>query len=251
MSAKPLSVVTEDVDVPTPDGACDAALFYPQGDGAWPAVIMWPDVVGLRPAFRAMGERLAAQGYVVLIPNPYYRIKRAPAVEGAESLADADVRNTLFGLAAQLTDDGVKTDSEALMAYLDARPQVDTARKAAVDGYCMGGKFAFITAAACAGRIGAVASFHGFLVNSSDTSPHLLIAQTKARYLVAIAQNDNANMPDMKPVLEATFADTGRPADVSVYAADHGWSIKGTTAYDEASAEKGMAALIGFLSEAL
>src|ERR1051325_5979701 len=74
------SVVEKDVDIKTPDGTADAALFYPQGKGKWPAVLIWTDIGGLRPVFRDMGRRLAAQGYVVLVPNPFYRKGRAPAV---------------------------------------------------------------------------------------------------------------------------------------------------------------------------
>ncbi|HQR89398.1 MAG TPA: dienelactone hydrolase family protein, partial [Caulobacter sp.] len=74
-------VVEKDVEIRTPDGVADAALYYPEGKGSWPAVIVWPDVVSLRPAFREMGRRLAASGYVVLVPNLYYRVKKAPVVE--------------------------------------------------------------------------------------------------------------------------------------------------------------------------
>src|SRR4029077_19153095 len=76
--------VTEtDVMVPTPDGSADAVLFHPSGKGSWPAVVMWPDILGLRPVFREMGRRLAADGYTVLVPNPFYRTKRAPIVTGS------------------------------------------------------------------------------------------------------------------------------------------------------------------------
>src|SRR3954452_8764623 len=81
-------VVEKDVIVPTPDGHADAALFHPAGSGSWPAVLMWPDILGLRPVFREMGRRLAAEGYVVLVPNPFYRTKRAPIVTGAFDFND-------------------------------------------------------------------------------------------------------------------------------------------------------------------
>ena len=67
------NVVEKDVEVKTADGVADAVLFHPSGKGTWPGVLIWPDIAGLRPAFREMGRRLAAQGYVVLVPNPFYR----------------------------------------------------------------------------------------------------------------------------------------------------------------------------------
>ena len=36
-------------------------------------VLVWPDILGLRPAFRRMGKRLAESGYAVLVVNPFYR----------------------------------------------------------------------------------------------------------------------------------------------------------------------------------
>ena len=69
--------------VPTADGQADAVLFHAAGRGSWPAVLMWPDILGLRPVFREMGRRLAGAGYTVLVPNPFYRTKRAPVVTGA------------------------------------------------------------------------------------------------------------------------------------------------------------------------
>ena len=78
--------------VPTPDGSADAALFHPAGSGSWPAVLMWPDILGLRPVFREMGRRLAAEGYTVLVPNPFYRTKRAPIVTGSFDFNDPKQR---------------------------------------------------------------------------------------------------------------------------------------------------------------
>ncbi len=82
-------VVEKDVEVKTPDGVADAALYYPAGKGTWPAVLIWPDLLSLRPVFREMGQRLAAEGYVVLVPNLYYRVKKAPVVEARLQLRQA------------------------------------------------------------------------------------------------------------------------------------------------------------------
>ena len=250
-TGKPLPTGSEDVDIKTPDGICDGVIAYPKGDGPWPAVLMWTDVLGLTPTFREMASRLAAQGYVVLVPNPYYRARRAPVVAEGGNLMDADVRAVVFPLAGQLNDEGMQTDAAALVAYLDSRPQTDKSKKIGTNGYCMGGRFAFVAGAAAAERIGAVASIHGFLVNSEPTSPHLSVARSKARYLVAIAQNDDAAMPNAKDVLRETFAETGRDADVSVYPANHGWCVKSASTYDEPSAERAWAALIDFYGAAL
>lgn len=247
------SVIEKDVEIATPDGKADAALFHPEGKGPWPAVLIWPDVISLRPVFREMGRRLAASGYVVLVPNLYYRVKHAPVVEGAFNFANPDDRAKLTPLRASVTPEGTDRDAVAYLAFLDAQPQTSRKKKAGVQGYCMGGPLAFRTAAAVSGRIGAVASFHGGgLVTDQPTSPHLLLPRTRAEYLVLIADNDDKQDPTIKDRLKAALAAAKRPAKVEVYAgAAHGWTVRGSQPYDEPAAEKAWAELLALYKRVL
>lgn len=246
------TVVETDVMIKTPDGNADAALYHPAGKGPWPAVLIWPDILGLRPVFREMGKRLSAAGYVVLVPNPFYRSKRAPVVEGAFDFGKPEDRAKVMGLRQAMTDPGIDRDATAFAAFLDAQPQTSRRRKMGVQGYCMGGPLSFRTAAAVPDRIGAVATFHGGgLVTPDPASPHLLIPRTRATYLVDIARNDDAKQPDDKNVLKAAFAAAHRPATVEVYPADHGWCVAGSQPYDEASAERAWAGLIALYKASL
>src|SRR5215213_4443206 len=230
------NVVESDVMVPTPDGKADAALFHPAGQGSWPAVLMWPDILGLRPAFREMGRRLAAQGYTVLVPNPFYRTKPAPIVTGSVDFSDPKQVQPLMDLKATLTDVAVDKDAAAFITFLDQQKQTNRGKGAGVQGYCFSGPFAFHTGALRSDRIRAVATFHGGgLVTKDPSSPHLLIPKTKASFVVAIAQNDDAKQPEAKDVLKATFAAAKRPAIVEVFPADHGWCVPGSQAFDEPS----------------
>jgi carboxymethylenebutenolidase len=238
--------VTEtDVMITTPDGKADAVLFHPAGTGSWPAVLMWPDILGLRPVFREMGRRLAAQGYTVLVPNPFYRVKRAPIVTGEFDFGNPQDRAKLEGIRDALTDEAVDRDAKAFIAFLDSQKQTNRKKAAGVQGYCFSGPLAFRTAAALPDRIHAVATFHGGgLVTKEPGSPHLLIPKTKASFVVAIAQNDDKKQPDAKDVLKAAFAAAKRPAIVEVYPADHGWCVPGSQAYNQASAEKAWTELL-------
>lgn len=243
-SAFAADVVEKDVMVPTPDGKADAVLLYPAGDGQWPAVLMWPDILGLRPVFREMGHRLAAQGYVVLVPNPFYRTKRAPVVTGPIDFNKADDRAKLMALKDGLSDATVEKDATAFVNFLDEQKQTDRRKGAGVQGYCFSGPFAFETGAVRSDRIRAVASFHGGgLVTDKPNSPHHVIPMTKATFLVAIAQNDDASQPQAKNVLKQAFAAAKRPATVEVYPADHGWCVPGSQAYNGPAAERAWAAL--------
>jgi carboxymethylenebutenolidase len=247
------NVVEKDVTVTTPDGSADAVLFYPAGAGNWAAVLVWPDIMGLRPALRDIGRRLAGQGYVVLVPNPFYRSAKAPVIDANFDFSNPDNRNRLFGYRNAMSDAGIDRDATAYLAFLDAQPQTNKARKAGVQGYCMGGTLSFRTAAAVPGRIAAVGSFHGGngLFSKEPNSPHLLIARTNATYLVAHARNDDAQAPQMKEDLKVAFAAAGKTATVEVYAADHGWCVKGGAVYNEAEAERAWTALSRMYQTAL
>jgi carboxymethylenebutenolidase len=234
------NAATTEVTIKTADGACDAVLFHPNSKGKWPAVLIWPDIMGLRPAFRDMGARLAAQGYTVLVVNPFYRSAHAPVIGDNFDFSDPASRAKLTGYRAAMTNDGVDSDAKAYLAFLDTQTVTDKSKKAGVQGYCMGGALAFRTAAAVPGRIGAVGSFHGGngLVTDKPDSPHLLIAKTNAAYLVCQAQNDDATNPKVKDDLKAAFTAAGKTASVEVYAANHGWTVPGGQVYNQAEAER-------------
>jgi carboxymethylenebutenolidase len=206
---------------------------------------MWPDILGLRPVFREMGRRLAAEGYVVLVPNPFYRTKRAPVVTGAFDFNKPEDRAKLTGLREALTDAAIDRDAAAFITFLDRQKQTNKRKGAGVQGYCFSGPFAFHTGAVRSDRIRAVATFHGAsLVTKDANSPHLLIPRTNANFVVAIARNDDQKQPEAKDVLKAAFAAAKRPATVEVYPADHGWCVPGSQTYDQASAERAWGELL-------
>jgi carboxymethylenebutenolidase len=188
----------------------------------------------------------------VLVPNPYYRVRKAPVVEGPFDFNNKADVGRIMTFKQGLTDAMADRDAAAYVRFLDAQPQTDTQRKAAVQGYCMSGPLSFRTAAVRPDRIGAVATFHpGALVTDQPSSPHLLIPKTRATFLVLIARNDAAQMPKEEPTLDAAFAAAHRPAKVAVYPADHGWCVAGSQTYDEKQAERAWAELLPFYRRSL
>lgn len=233
-------VVEKDVNVPMASGVSDSALFYPEGKGPWPAVLVWTDILGLRPVFREMGRRLAAEGYVVLVPNPFYRNAKAPVVDGSFDFSKPEDRAKVMPMAAALTADANISDAKAYTTFLDAQPQTDKKKKMGVQGYCMGGPLTFRTAATRADRIGAAATFHGGgLVTDKPDSPYLMIPQMKAEVLCCVADNDDKRDPTAKDKLKESFAAAHLTATVEVFTGcDHGWTVRGSQVYNEAGAEK-------------
>lgn len=259
VAAAEAASVEEDVLVKTPDGSCDAVLVRPDGEGRWPGVILFPDAFGLRPTMRAMARRLAADGYVVLAINPFYRATRAPGTGPDFDFADPAARARLDAFRAPLTNDAVARDAHAFVAYLDAQPFVNTSAPVGAFGYCMGGLMTLQAAAGEPSRIGAGASFHGGgLVTDKPGSPHLLVPKMKGRYLIAIAASDDAQQPDAKTKLREAFASAKLPATIEVYeGTQHGWCVPdmpkrdGKPIYDEAQAERAWKALTALFGAAL
>jgi carboxymethylenebutenolidase len=241
-----------DVEIKTPDGTCDAYFVSP-AKGRHPAVLTWPDIFGLRPASKEMATRLAGSGYSVLVINPFYRTQKAPTAPEHPDFNDPATRQALMTLAGTLSPATAATDATTFIAFLDAQPSVDKKKKMGTTGYCMGGPFVFRTAAAHADRIGAAATFHGGgLVTDKPESPHLLIPQMKAQYLVAIAENDDTRQPEAKTVLKDAFAKANLSAEVEVYAgAQHGWCPPDSAVYNHDQAEKAWSRQLALFSKAL
>jgi carboxymethylenebutenolidase len=255
-----MPVVETNVQVKTPDGVCDAAFIHP-ASGSHPGVLIWPDAFGLRPSMRDIGKRIAAEGYSVLVPNPFYRVAKAPVIEDPSSFSfqnQAD-RAKLQPLMASINAaDAAERDAVAYVAFLDSQPQVNKARKIGTQGYCMGGPLVMRTAAAVPNRIGAGASFHGGgLTTKAPNSPHLLAPKIKARMYIGVAANDDQAQPESKDILREAFAAAKVPAEIEVYGSLHGWCVpdmplqNGTPIYNKPDAERAWAKLVALYKTAL
>ena len=245
--------VTEtDVEVTTPDGVADCYFVHPS-NGQHPAVLVWPDILGLRPAFRAMGKRLAQSGYSVLVVNPFYRDARSPVVGEGASFGQAETRNIVLPMAQNLNAETHFTDARVFVSFLDRQAAVDTGRKIGTTGYCMGGPMVMRTVAAVPDRLGAGATFHGGgLATDADDSPHLLIPTTTAHMLHCVAANDDESDPEAKNTLREAYAAAGIPAEIEVYEGTlHGWCPPDSQVYSEAQAERAWSRLLVLFDSAL
>lgn len=241
-----------DVEIKTPDGIADAYFVHPV-KGEHPGVLIWPDIFGLRPTFKEMATRLAGSGYAVLVINPFYRTKKAPTAPDHPDFNEPSTRQALMTLAGTLSPDTAMTDAKAFVAFLDNQRAVDKHRKIGTTGYCMGGPFVLRTAAMFPNRIGAGATFHGGgLVTEKADSPHLLIPQMKAHFLIAIAENDDKKQPEAKDVLHDAFAKARLPAEIEVYAGTmHGWCPSDSQVYNHDQSEKAWSRQLALFQDAL
>jgi carboxymethylenebutenolidase len=251
-AANAAEVSESEVTIKTPDGNCDAHFVHPKS-GAHAAILVWPDIFGLRDPFRQMSKRLAEYGYSVLTVNPFYRTQKAPTAPPNPNFQDPATREALFKLAGTLNATTHNTDAKTFVSWLDEQKQVDKKKKIGTEGYCMGGPMVLRAAAARADRIGAGATFHGGgLTTKNPDSPHLLIPQMKASFLIAIADNDDKQDPTSKDILRKSFDDAKRPAEIEVYTgAQHGWCAIDSAVYNKDQAEKAWSRKIELYKKAL
>ncbi len=235
----------EQVSIPTHDGECPAYVFTPSADGKHPAVIFYMDGLGIRPTIFDMGQRLADNGYVVLVPDLYYRAGPYDALEPKKVFASGDVRATIGHLFASTDNRRAGEDTEAFIGYLDSREDV-AGSKVGTTGYCMGGAMSLTAAGTYPARVAAAASFHGGnLASESDLSPHHLAPRMAARVHVAGADNDDSYPPAMAARLEQALSNAGVDHRCEVYSgALHGWTMTDFPVYNEAAAERHWSELV-------
>jgi len=241
-----------DVAIKTRDGACPASLFTPAGSkGPWPAVIFFMDGLGIRPVMWEMGQRLADGGYVVLLPDLYYRLGSYPPMVPAEVLADPKRREGLMKFVNSLDRDRKIADAQAFIEFLSSRPDVEGGRFGAT-GYCMGGNCSLTAAGAFPDRFAAAASFHGGnLASDKLDSPHLFLGKGTGRIYVAGAIEDASFTDEQKARLEQSLTEAGVDHLIETYPARHGFAVPDLPVYDKDAAERHWESTFRFFGETL
>ncbi|MGD0321718.1 MAG: dienelactone hydrolase family protein [Acidimicrobiales bacterium] len=227
------------VEIEAADGICPAALSIPAGEGPWPAVIMFPDAGGMRDTMRQMGERLSGLGYVVLVPDFYYRNGPYDPVDMKTAFSTKETAEKIMGMMQGYTPDKVVSDASAFVDYLDSLPEKKPGG-VGTTGYCMGGRLSLITAANLGDRIAASASFHGGGIAKEDdpNSPHHKAGAIRATVYVAGAIEDQSFADEDKELLERSLTESGVTHTIETYPAHHGFAVPDNASYDEAAAER-------------
>ncbi len=244
-------MIEKPVDIKTSDGVADAEWFCPDEKGQWPGVIMYTDIGGLRPVFRDMARRLASEGFVVLLPNPFYRVSRLPVYPDPFQFGEEKTTARMGEVRKFVTPAGTERDAHAFVGFLSGLKQV--AGKIGTVGYCMGGGMAMRTAAAESDKVAAAASFHGSqLASTEPDSPHTLAPRIKAQMYFGFAIEDRTTPPEAVERLKSALDAAGVKYEGELYAgARHGWCVKDHNVYHEHQAEHAWHHLIGFFNETL
>ncbi len=227
------------VEIETADGTCPAALSIPDGDGPWPGVLLFVDAGGMRDTFREMGERLSALGYVVLVPDVFYREGPYESVDMRTAFAEEATRNRIMTWMGRYTTDLAVSDARTFVDYLDSRPEVAPGG-VGTTGYCMGGRLSLVTAANLGDRIAATASFHGggLAIAEDPSSPHHGAGDIDATVYVAGAIEDPFFTDEQKELLEQSLTEAGVVHTIETYPAHHGFAVPDNPSYDVDAAER-------------
>ena len=240
------------VEIETGDGTCPAALSIPAGEGPWPAVILFPDAGGMRDTMRQMGERLSELGYVVLVPDFYYRNGPYEPVDMRTAFSDKATAERIMGMMGAYTADLTVRDAGAYVDYLNSLPETKPGG-IGTTGYCMGGRLSLITAANLGDRIAATASFHGGNLAKADDpdSPYHKADGIKAAVYVAGAIEDQSFSDEQKDLLEACLTAAGVTHTIETYPAHHGFAVPDNGSYDADAAQRHWEATETFFGSAL
>jgi carboxymethylenebutenolidase len=227
------------VEIETADGTCPAALSTPEGGGPWPGVLLFPDAGGMRDTMRQMGERLSALGYVVLVPDFYYRNGPYEPVDMRTAFSDKETAERIMGMMQAYTADLVVRDARTFVEYLGALPETASG-PVGTTGYCMGGRLSLIAAANLGGDIAAAASFHGGNLAKADDpdSPHQKADGIAAAVYVAGAIEDRSFPDEQKGLLEESLTAAGVVHTIETYPAHHGFAVPDNASFDEAAADR-------------
>lgn len=241
----------EQINIQAKDGICKAWVVKPEGEGTWPAVIVYSDAFGLRPGMVEVASHIAHEGYVVLLPDLFYRYGDYGPYDPRE-LMKGEFRSIIGPLMASTDNLKAAEDTASFLAYLDSRQDV-AGQKIGIIGFCMGGGVALTVAGTYPERVAAAASFHGGrLVTDLPTSPHLFVPRINGEVYIAGADQDASYPPEMAQRLEQVLTESKVRHKSEIYAGKkHGWMKPDHPAYDAEGAKRGWKELFALFARNL
>jgi carboxymethylenebutenolidase len=200
---------------------------------------MFADAGGMRDTVRRMGEQLSGLGYVVLVPDFYYRNGPYEPVDMRTAFSTKETAEKIMGMMRGYTADMVVRDARSFVDYLESLSETRPGG-VGTTGYCMGGRLSLVTAGNLGERITAAASFHGGnLANADDPdSPHHKAGAIKAAVYVAGAIEDQSFPDGQRDLLEKSLSDAGVTHTIETYPAHHGFAVPDNPSYDAGAAER-------------
>lgn len=222
-------------------GQFDAYVAKPEGTPK-AAIIVIQEIFGVNPGIRQKCDDWAAQGYLAVAPDLFWRIK--PGIQ-----LDPDVEAQMqeaFGYFGQYdADDGVK-DIEATIRAIRAGigGQGGVAKVGAV-GYCLGGKLAYMTAART--DVDASVGYYGVMIDKMIDESHAIANPL----MLHIPTADHFVGPDAQAAIHAGLDDHPKVTLHDYEGLDHGFAAEMGNRRDEAGAKLADGRTTAFFAEHL
>jgi carboxymethylenebutenolidase len=242
------------IELATDGGLMDCYVCLPEAKerakGPWPAVVFYMDAMGVRPDLLGMAHRLASYGYVVIVPNLYYRTGPHEPFDPDSAFKEGPERDRMMRYLRAIDNTLVMKDTAACLEFLRGQETVVDRRIACV-GYCMGGRQALMAAGTFPDAVVVAASFHGAaLATERPDSPHLLASAMRARLYIGVAEIDHNFSAEERRRLEQALEGSGVAFALEVYpGARHGFAVTGHPVYDRAASERHWKTLVDLLGE--
>lgn len=228
-------MIETEVDLATRDGAMNTFVVHPEEGGPFPAVLFYMDAPGKREELHDMARRIAAVGYLVVLPNLYYRQTARFTVDRTQESMER-----MYALMGSLSNTLVVQDTETLLQFVETHPQSRGGPVAAL-GYCMSGPFVLAVGAHFGPRVAAVASIYGArLITEAPDSAHLVAGKIAGEVYLACAEIDRWAKPEQIAQLEEILTKGGVRHRIEWYpGAQHGFAFpKREGIYHKPSAER-------------
>jgi len=234
-------MVAAEIQIDTAEGTMGTYVVHPDADGPHPVVLFLMDAPGKRPLLHQMADRIASNGYYVMLANLYYRT--TPTFE--LDFASKESFRQMVELMGAVGNRMIGRDAGTLLAHAAADPAADAARVGCV-GYCMSGPFSLWAAAEYPEQVKAAASFYGVRLHvDTDDSPHTRLGEIEGELYVGAAEHDDYVPLDMVDRFEAAMQAAGTRGRVERYwGTHHGFAFDDRPAYDQAADDRHWAALL-------
>lgn len=191
-------------------GGMPAYAARPSASGPRPAVIVVQEAFGLNEHVKDVTRRVAAEGYLALAPDLFYR-------GGKGRTAGYDQLPKALELMGALKDDEIVADIGAAIAYLEKQPTVRAGR-IGITGFCMGGRVSYLAACALPEKLAASVPYYGGGIPVDRT------ATLRAPVLAFFGEDDPFIPLDSVEKLRAEAKRLGKNVEIVVYPkAPHGF----------------------------
>ena len=234
------------IDVETAEGPMAVLVKVPAAETSYPTIAMFHDGPGIRRSTHVFANKLAAEGYRVVVPDLYHRHGRLLGWESQD--ATDETRAKVWEMLTSLTDDGIQSDLDDSLEAID----LDPAEKLGTIGFCLGARAIYRTMMRLPDRFVVGATWHpSFLADDEPDSPHLTAHQLKQPVYIGIGDADEVQSIAM----HQRFFDAVAPLDhvtVEVFeGADHGYSWPSQPNYHELAATTSWARTTALFAEHL